>query len=82
MGGVSYPVLSADYQYLRFTEEIPAMILVGISYGTDDWKKGNACSSDYTAESPQREHWGGAEKFQHLLKGTILPLSHLSSLDI
>jgi len=73
-GGISYPLLSAYYHYLRFTEEIPPMIIVGISYGTDDWKNGNARSTDYTAKSPQREHWGGAEKFQHLLKGTILPL--------
>jgi len=73
-GGISYPLLSAYYHYLRFTEEIPPMIIVGISYGTDDWKKGNARSTDYTAKSPQREHWGGAEKFQHLLKDTILPL--------
>jgi len=73
-GGISYPLLSAYYHYLRFSEEIPAMIIVGISYGTDDWQKGNARSTDYTAKSPQREHWGGAEKFQHLLKNTILPL--------
>jgi len=73
-GGISYPLLSAYYHYLRFTEEIPPMIIVGISYGTDDWKNGNARSTDYTAKSPQREHWGGAEKFQLLLKDTILPL--------
>ena len=73
-GGISYPLLSAYYHYLRFTEEIPAMIMVGISYGTDDWQKGNARSTDYTARSPQREHWGGAAKFQHLLKNAILPL--------
>ena len=73
-GGISYPLLSAYYHYLRFTEEIPAMIIVGISYGTDDWQKGNARSTDYTAKSPQRKNWGGAENFQHLLKNSILPL--------
>ena len=73
-GGISYPLLSAYYHYLRFTEEIPVMIMVGISYGTDDWQKGNARSTDYTAKSPQREHWGGAVKFQHLLKNSIIPL--------
>ena len=73
-GGISYPLLSAYYHYMRFTDEIPAMIMVGISYGSDDWQKGNARSTDYTAKSAQREHWGGAEKFQTLLKNTILPL--------
>jgi len=73
-GGISYPLLSAYYHYLRFTEEIPAMIIVGISYATDDWQKGNARSIDYTAESSQRNHWGGAEKFQTLLKNSVLPL--------
>lgn len=73
-GGISYPLLSAYYHYLRFTNEIPQMIIVGISYGTDDWKKGNARSVDYTAKSPEREHWGGAENFQTLMKESILPL--------
>jgi len=73
-GGISYPLLSAYYHYLRFTEEIPAMIIVGISYGTDDWKKGNARSFDYTVKSPQREHWGGAEKFQYFIKNSVIPL--------
>jgi len=73
-GGISYPLLSAYYHYLRFTEEIPAMIIVGISYGTDDWQKGNARSVDFTVKSPQREHWGGAKKFQNVLKNSILPL--------
>jgi len=73
-GGISYPLLSAYYHYLRFTEEIPAMIIVGISYGSDDWKKGNARSTDYTAKSSQREHWGGAGKFQQFLEDKILTL--------
>jgi len=80
-GGISYPLLSAYYHYMRFTEEIPAMIIVGISYGTDDWKKGNARSFDYTVKSPQREHWGGAEKFQYFIKNSVIPLveNHYSS---
>jgi len=73
-GGISYPLISAYYHYLRFTDELPPMIIVGISYGTDDWKKGNARSRDYTATSTEREHWGGADKFQSVLKGEILPL--------
>jgi len=73
-GGISYPLLSAYYHYLRFTDEIPAMIIVGISYGTDDWQKGNARSVDYTVGSPQRKHWGGAETFQNVLESSVLPL--------
>jgi len=72
-GGISYPLISSYYHYLRFTEEIPEMIIVGISYGTDDWRNGNARSRDYTAKSKEREHWGGAAEFQNLLKTSILP---------
>lgn len=50
------------------------MIKGRVTPGTEDWQKGNARSTDYTAKSPQREHWGGAAKFQHLLKNSILPL--------
>ncbi len=73
-GGISFPLLSSYYHYLRFTNEIPALIIVGISYGTDDWQLGNNRSTDYTAKSSQREHWGGAEKFQNLLQTKIIPL--------
>jgi len=34
-------------------EEIPEAILVGISYGTDDWQQGNLRSTDFTAPSAE-----------------------------
>lgn len=73
-GGITFPLLSAYYRYLRLGEEIPAAILVGVAYGTDDWRKGNLRSTDYTAPSAEREHWGGAALFQRALDSDLLPL--------
>jgi predicted alpha/beta superfamily hydrolase len=73
-GGTTFPALGAYYRYLRRAEDIPAMILVGISYGTDDWRQGNQRSRDFTAPAAEREHWGGADAFFDFLASEVFPL--------
>ena len=83
-GGALFPLFSAYYRYLRFGREIPDAILVGISYGTDDFEEGNFRSEDYTAKSSERDYWGGAERFQRFLTDELLPTveqSYRSSAD-
>lgn len=72
-GGTNFPMMAAYYQYLRLMEDLPDMIIVGISYGSDDWKKGNARSFDYTAPADQADHWGGARKFDQFLAKKLMP---------
>ena len=72
-GGATFPMLAGYYRYLRFEDAMPEMIIVGLSYGTDDWREGNHRGTDYTAPTDQREHWGGAERFQRALRSEILP---------
>jgi predicted alpha/beta superfamily hydrolase len=73
-GGALFPLLSAYYRYLNFGAEVPDAIIVGISYGSDDFEGGNYRSTDYTAASSEREHWGGAGKFQRFLSDELIPL--------
>jgi hypothetical protein len=73
-GGELFPLLTAYYRYLNVGEEIPNAIIVGISYGSDDFEHGNYRSTDYTAISPERDYWGGAESFQQFLSDELLPL--------
>jgi predicted alpha/beta superfamily hydrolase len=73
-GGWLYPLISGYYKYLKEGKEVPSMIIVGISYGTDDFRQGNNRSTDFTAASSEREHWGGAPKFQQALAAEIMPL--------
>jgi predicted alpha/beta superfamily hydrolase len=73
-GGITFPLLSGHYRYLTFAEEVPAAILVGIGYGTDDWTRGNLRSTDFTAPSAEREHYGGASRFQEVLRTELFPL--------
>lgn len=72
-GGALFPLLSAYYQYLNFGGEVPDAIIVGISYGTADPRKGNYRSTDYTAKSKEREYYGGAVKFQQFLSDELIP---------
>lgn len=72
-GGALFPLLSAYYQYLNFGEEIPDAIIVGISYGSSSFEGGNYRSTDYTAQSSERDYWGGAENFQTFLSEELLP---------
>lgn len=73
-GGHTFPMLAGYAQYLRFAEEIPPVIIVGISYGTDDFRDGNHRGTDFTAPSEERAHYGGAETFQSVLSTEIIPL--------
>ena len=73
-GGATFPMLAGYYNYLRFEEVVPELIVVGISYGTGDYRLGNHRSTDYTAPTDQREYWGGAASFQETLEQEILPL--------
>jgi len=72
-GGLTFPLLAAYYHYLRLAGEVSPAILVGISYGTDDWREGNRRSEDYTGPSPERDFWGGAEAFDAWLADSVLP---------
>jgi predicted alpha/beta superfamily hydrolase len=73
-GGALFPLLTAYYQYLNFEEAIPDSIIVGISYGSNDFESGNYRATDYTAKSPERDYWGGADKFQAFLSDELFPL--------
>lgn len=73
-GGVTFPLLGAYYRLLSASGEIPEAIVVGISYGTSDWRQGNMRSTDFTAPAEDRDHYGGAERFQAALEGDLLPL--------
>ena len=73
-GGALYPLLVPYYRYLNLGEEIPRSIIVGISYGNENYGNGNFRSTDYTAPSDERNYWGGAENFQSFLENKLLPL--------
>lgn len=73
-GGASFPMLSGHYHYLRYTKEVPELILVGIAYGSDTFEGGNFRGSDFTAPAADRDHWGGAAAFQQALRDELLPM--------
>ena len=73
-GGNTFPLLAAHHHYLRFGDETPKAILVGVSYGADTFKEGNWRSTDYTAASKEREFWGGAAVFQAVLQDELIAL--------
>lgn len=73
-GGITFPLLASYTKYLNLAEDIPEIILVGISYGTDDWKKGNSRSHDFTVPAKDRDHYGGAENFQKMLTEELFPM--------
>jgi len=73
-GGNTFPLMAAYHHYLRFGDEAPAVILVGISYGADTFREGNFRSTDYTAPSEERDFWGGATVFQKVLRDELLPM--------
>ena len=72
-GGALFPLLRAYQRYLRLAEETPDVIMVGVSYGTDDWQQGNNRSHDFTAPSDEREFWGGAGDFLAFLESELIP---------
>ena len=73
-GGSLFPMLSAYFNQISFGDELPQAIIVGISYGSNDNKNGNFRSTDYTAPSSERAHYGGAETFQQFLGDELIPL--------
>lgn len=73
-GGLLYPMLSSYYQYLRSADEVPDLIVVGISYGNNDYGGGNQRSRDYTAPSSERDYYGGAGNFQQFLVDELFPI--------
>ncbi len=73
-GGVTFPMLAGYYRYLWFSEEVPDAILVGISYGADNFEDGNYRSTDFTAPSDERDYYGGAGKFQKIFEDELFPL--------
>ena len=73
-GGNLFPMLTPYARYLSVVDELPPVIMVGISYGTDDWRKGNMRSRDFTLPAEGRDHYGGAEKFHQFLVKELIPL--------
>jgi hypothetical protein len=53
---------------------MPDIIMVGISYGGAGFENGNYRGTDYTAPSPEREFWGGAENYQNFLASELIPV--------
>ena len=72
-GGTTFPMFASSYTQLRWMEDVPPMLIVGISYGTHDWQKGNDRSHDFTVPSKEREHWGGAAVFEQFLIEYVIP---------
>ena len=72
-GGLLFPLLVSYYRYLRNADETREAIIVGISYGSDQFEGGNYRSTDFTAPSDERDYWGGAEKFQAFLQNELMP---------
>mgnify|MGYP001827115150 CR=1 FL=1 len=73
-GGNLFPMLTPYARYLNIFDEVPPVIMVGISYGTSDWRQGNMRSRDYTLPAKRREHYGGAEKFHQFLTQELIPM--------
>lgn len=72
-GGHTFPMLSPYADYLLVAKELPPVIWVAISYGTDDWRLGNKRSTDFTLPAKDREHYGGAEDFHRFLSKELFP---------
>jgi len=73
-GGITFPLLSGYYRYLSLAGDVPDAILVGIGYGTELLEEGNFRGTDFTAASSERAHYGGAPRFQAVLRKELLPL--------
>lgn len=73
-GGELYPMFVSYARYLRQGEEVPELIVVGVSYGTRDWRAGNNRSHDFTAPAADRDFWGGAPSFSEFLATELMPM--------
>ncbi len=72
-GGISFPLFAAYNDLLRFANEAPDMVIVGISYGTNNPREGNFRDTDFTVPTTSRAHYGGASKFQAFLRDELIP---------
>ena len=73
-GGITFPLLTAYHRYLTFAGEVPPAILVGISYGAENFADGNYRGSDFTAPAESAAHYGGAPAFLNVLEKDLFPL--------
>jgi predicted alpha/beta superfamily hydrolase len=73
-GGELFPMLTSYHRYLSFGEGLPKAIIVGISYGSDNFENGNFRSTDFTAPSNERDFWGGAARFTKFLSDELFPI--------
>ncbi|WP_088329358.1 alpha/beta hydrolase-fold protein [Lacimicrobium sp. SS2-24] len=71
-GGIMFPMLASYNNYLSISEELPPMIVVGISYGVSSFEQGNSRGHDFTLPSTVAGHYGGAEAFSNLLKRKVI----------
>ncbi len=72
-GGITFPLLAGYFKYLSLGREVPDAVIVGIAYGSDNFETGNLRGTDFTAAAPDRDHYGGAPRFQNFLKSELLP---------
>lgn len=72
-GGITFPMLAAYYRYLSLAEDLPPIILVGISYPGNTFETGNYRSTDFTAPSDERTYYGGAFPFLDSFEDEIFP---------
>ena len=72
-GGLTYPLLAGHLRYLQLGEELPEVVLVGVSYGASEFRRGNMRSIDFTAPSAERDFWGGASRFLEVLETELIP---------
>ena len=73
-GGIHFPGLVPYSRFMTMFDEIPPVMLVGISYGTSDWQLGNNRSHDFTLPASSRAHYGGAAQFHQFLIEELLPM--------
>lgn len=72
-GDQTFPLLASYAWYMMFTEEMGPVILVGISYGTND-PAVNMRDTDFTAPAESNARYGGADRFLLVLEHELLPL--------
>ena len=72
-GGLLFPLIAGYYRYLDLDDEVPAMIIVGISYPGVGFENGNYRGTDFTAPSAERDYYGGAGQFQTFLRKELFP---------
>lgn len=73
-GGANFPLFASYYTHLKLMQDIPDMILIGISYGSSSHEQGNTRGHDFTAPSAERDHYGGAKAFEKFLTEKLMPL--------